>query len=337
VKHRRVVIADALIVLAFIVVCVVLGIALDFFDRIYRLSRMWEGGWLDDLILMLPLSLGVGLLWFSYRRLSDYRRELRERKRVEEALRESEDLYRTLVNTSPDGIIMTDLGGNILMANPAVIAFHGYDGLKDMLSRVQNVTGLYAFDDFPRLLEHTVAAFQKGDVQKYEYTMKRKDGSVFPGELSLAVFWDRDGRPQGFIGVGRDITDRRRAEAELVRYREHLEDMVQERTVRLRSTNERLENEITERRRAETERERLIVELQEALVKVKTLSGLIPICSSCKKIRDDQGAWHKLETYLREHSDAEFSHGLCQDCLARLYPEDYRFLPKENPDLFTKE
>ena len=73
--------------------------------------------------------------------------------------------------------------------------------------------------------------------------------------------------------------------------------------------------------RAEAERERLIAELQEALANVKTLRGLIPICASCKKIRDDQGYWTQLEIYLAKHSDAEFSHSLCLDCMRKLYPD----------------
>jgi uncharacterized protein DUF3365 len=73
--------------------------------------------------------------------------------------------------------------------------------------------------------------------------------------------------------------------------------------------------------KAETERERLIVELQEALANVKTLTGLIPICAGCKKIRNDQGYWTQLETYLEQHSQAEFSHGLCLDCMRKLYPD----------------
>lgn len=69
------------------------------------------------------------------------------------------------------------------------------------------------------------------------------------------------------------------------------------------------------------EREKLIHELQRALAKVKTLSGLLPICASCKKIRDDKGYWNQIENYLAVHSDAEFSHGMCPDCQRRLYPE----------------
>jgi DNA-binding NtrC family response regulator len=67
-------------------------------------------------------------------------------------------------------------------------------------------------------------------------------------------------------------------------------------------------------KKSEIERDNLIIELQEAVGKVKTLSGLLPICSSCKKIRDDKGYWKQLESYISEHSDALFSHGYCPEC-----------------------
>ena len=73
--------------------------------------------------------------------------------------------------------------------------------------------------------------------------------------------------------------------------------------------------DITERKRAGEEREKLIGELTEALNNIKTLRGLIPICASCKKIRDDQGYWQQVEVYVRDRSEAEFSHGLCPDCV----------------------
>lgn len=72
--------------------------------------------------------------------------------------------------------------------------------------------------------------------------------------------------------------------------------------------------------RAFADKEKLIAQLEEALANVKALSGLLPICSSCKKIRDDQGYWHQVEAYLLKHSEAEFSHGICPDCIKRLYP-----------------
>lgn len=67
--------------------------------------------------------------------------------------------------------------------------------------------------------------------------------------------------------------------------------------------------------------ETLIAELKKALSQVKTLRGMLPICASCKKIRDDQGYWHQIETYIRDHSEADFSHGICMDCARKLYPE----------------
>jgi len=85
--------------------------------------------------------------------------------------------------------------------------------------------------------------------------------------------------------------------------------------------------DVTEHRNLELEREELIRELQAALADVKTLSGLLPICASCKKIRDDQGYWRTVEKFLSDHSGAQFSHGLCDDCLRKLYPE----LSEEGP------
>ena len=74
------------------------------------------------------------------------------------------------------------------------------------------------------------------------------------------------------------------------------------------------------RAKLESEREALIKELQEALAKIKTLSGLIPICAWCKKIRDDKGYWQAVEEYIQEHSKAEFTHGMCPECEKKYFP-----------------
>jgi CheY-like chemotaxis protein len=90
---------------------------------------------------------------------------------------------------------------------------------------------------------------------------------------------------------------------------------------------------------SEMERARLTAELQEALARVKTLSGLLPICSSCKKIRDDKGYWERVEFYITRHSDATFTHGYCPDCYrsireaSGLPPKDY---PTQPTDLSSK-
>lgn len=77
-----------------------------------------------------------------------------------------------------------------------------------------------------------------------------------------------------------------------------------------------------ERKRALEDREQLILQLQKALTEVKQLSGLLPICASCKKIRDDKGYWNQIESYIRDHSGVEFSHGICPECMKKLYPDE---------------
>jgi PAS domain S-box-containing protein len=78
--------------------------------------------------------------------------------------------------------------------------------------------------------------------------------------------------------------------------------------------------DISDRVKTEIEKENLIRKLRETLSEVKQLSGLLPICASCKNIRDDKGYWNKIELYIKKHSEAEFSHGICPDCAKRLYP-----------------
>lgn len=79
--------------------------------------------------------------------------------------------------------------------------------------------------------------------------------------------------------------------------------------------------DITENKKLEQERDQTLQQLQQALDQVKTLRGFLPICSSCKQIRDDKGYWNQIEAYLSQHAEIEFSHGICPDCVAKLYPE----------------
>ncbi len=85
-----------------------------------------------------------------------------------------------------------------------------------------------------------------------------------------------------------------------------------------------VKEDITRHKLADEEQRRLISDLQAALAKVKMLTGLLPICAGCKKIRDDQGYWHQVEIYISEHSDADFTHGLCPECARNLYPEIFK-------------
>jgi PAS domain S-box-containing protein len=110
---------------------------------------------------------------------------------------------------------------------------------------------------------------------------RRRDGTLFPVESSSVIFEDPEGHAQTCLII-RDISERKNSEAEQAR---------------------------------------LIRELQDALARVKSLSGLLPMCASCRKIRDKEGLWHQLEMYIRNHTEADFSHGICPDCRQRLYPE----------------
>lgn len=111
-----------------------------------------------------------------------------------------------------------------------------------------------------------------------------------------------------------EIEERQQVEEDLQKAHDFLEQRVAERTENLIKINAALEQEIAERKKAEAE-------LQKALDEVKTLRGIIPICSYCKKIRDDQGYWSKVEAYVSQRTDAEFSHGICPHCIKRYFPE----------------
>jgi len=92
----------------------------------------------------------------------------------------------------------------------------------------------------------------------------------------------------------------------------------------IEQSSQALEKEVLIRKQAEQEKDHLIKELEDALAEVKTLSGFLPICANCKNIRDDKGYWNRLETYLQDHTNANFSHGICPDCMEELYPN---FMP----------
>ncbi|MDH5298244.1 MAG: response regulator [Desulfobulbaceae bacterium] len=122
--------------------------------------------------------------------------------------------------------------------------------------------------------------------------------------LKLVPFRDQGRRC--VIALIHDITASKAAALELLQHRNRLEEEVAERTAALVEKN---------------------AELERALAKVKMLSGLLPICAACKKIRDDRGYWSQIEVYIGKHSEAEFSHSLCPDCATRLYP---KIFSKEN-------
>jgi hypothetical protein len=86
-------------------------------------------------------------------------------------------------------------------------------------------------------------------------------------------------------------------------------------------SNARLSSELSERQRLLEEVNEKNDSLRAAISEIKTLRGILPICSHCKKIRDDKGYWSQIEAYIQDHSDAEFSHGICKECAQKYYPD----------------
>ena len=141
-----------------------------------------------------------------------------ERKRAEEALRESEARYRSLIETSPDAIILTDLEGNLLMANQEAARLLGVDSVEELLSGEVNAFDLIAPEDRQRSIANVRKTLEERGVRA-EYKVLRMDGGTFPAEMNVSLIRDAEGKPEAFIGVVRDITGRREAE-EVIRQSE---------------------------------------------------------------------------------------------------------------------
>jgi PAS domain S-box-containing protein len=132
---------------------------------------------------------------------------------TEERLRESEALYRTLVNTSPDAILFTDLNARILMVNARAAELFEYPAAEDLIGR--RIFELMASGERDRAMEEGRCVMQQRCLRDHEYLFQRRDGSLFPAEMSAALVPGTDGQPRGVIVVARDITERKRAEKRL--------------------------------------------------------------------------------------------------------------------------
>lgn len=195
-------------------------------------------------------------------------------------LKTREEMYRTLVDTMPHGIHESNAKGVITFANPGFHLMYGYED--------GEMIGKSVLDLAPSEKERAERAallekliMEKATPETWSGQYRTNDGRLIDVQVDSDFKRDGNGNILGFIAVHTDIS---------------------------------------KRKRAEEERERVIVDLKKALAEVKQLSGLLPICSYCKKIRDDKGYWNKIEAYIAKHSDAQFSQGICDDCLQQKYP-----------------
>ena len=208
-------------------------------------------------------------------------RDRTEDQRPEEYLLESERRFRSVIQTATDAIVLADSGGNIIAWNRAAYIIFGYRE-EEVLGQPLTMVMPERYRDAHR---NGIARLQSGGEARVIGTTVELHGMRKDGSefpLELSIGTWQATEGTFYSGIIRDIT---------------------------------------ERKRAEEERERLILELQEAMTKIKVLGGLLPICATCKKIRDDKGYWKQIEDYISDHSEAQFTHGICAECARKIHPD----------------
>ncbi len=162
-------------------------------------------------------------------------------------------------------------------------------------------------DNFPALNKYIII----GDTE-YQAFIEKVIGYLAGFSLLAIGFWK-------WLPV---VITLRKTENALKEAHDLLEVKIKERTIQL-------EEEIQERKHAETEKEKVVVALQKTLNEIKTLRGILPLCSYCKKIRNDDGFWEQVDVYINQHSDADISHSLCPGCMEKHYPEEFEDIKRE--------
>jgi PAS domain S-box-containing protein len=149
-------------------------------------------------------------------------RDVTDRKLVERKLMEAAQRYRSLMETSPDSITVTDLEGNMLELNEQAVALYGAKDIEEMLTNRLTAFDYILPEDRARALDYAQKVLEHGSARNLQYRIIRKDGTYYWGELSASIVKDAEGNTKELIGVVRDITDRKRAELELQRRNEAL-------------------------------------------------------------------------------------------------------------------
>ncbi len=221
-------------------------------------------------------------------------RNITLRKKTQIALKHSEQKFKDIINFLPEPTWVIDKEGKVIQWNHAIENLTGIK-FEEIIGKGDFEYALPFYNERrPILIDLVLNPDEKLD---HMYPFLEKSGDM----LISAELYHPSLRQDGIYlwGAASPLFD---SDGEIVGAIETLRD-------------------ITDRKKVEEERERLIAELKEAMAKVRTLSGFLPICAKCKKIRDDDGYWKQIESYIREHSNAEFSHGLCPGCLENMYGE----------------
>ncbi|HET9493696.1 MAG TPA: PAS domain S-box protein [Chloroflexia bacterium] len=183
-------------------------------------------------------------------------RDVTERKHAERALRESEANYRSLVDTSPDAVVVTDLEGRIVLTNRQATELFGYGTMEELVGL--NVLDTVVPGDLQRARDNIGRVLETGSVRQAEYTLVRRDGTTLPAEVSSSLVLNEEEQPHGLMSVVRDITERKRAEQALSDLNHDLERRVAERTAQLEQAHKNMEGVYLEAQMAVREREELL-------------------------------------------------------------------------------
>jgi len=224
-------------------------------------------------------------------------RDITRRKQADKAMQESELWMRNMFNSLEEAVLVVTPDRALVNINEAAKRMFGYekDELVDLSTEVLHVDHEH-YVEFGRRIQQ---AFDKGKAASFEFEAKHKNGEVFPTEHTVTLLKNDIGESLGIVSVVRDVTERRRAERELNQYREHLEELVEERTAELKRANERLAREVTERKRAQ-EALRAEKEFTERALSAQTDTFFVFEPSTGRAVR-----WNKAFNEISGYSDEE--------------------------------
>ena len=217
--------------------------------------------------------------------------DITDRKLAEELLLQNEARYRRITEglTDYQYTVRVENGRAVeTKHSPACAAVTGYT-VEEFAADPYLWIQMVAPEDRELIQKRVEQILEGNDIPPIEHRILRKDGELRWVCDNIILYRDNSGTLLSYDGVVKDIT---------------------------------------EHKLAEEEREKLINELKDALAKIKTLSAMLPICSYCKKIRDDKGYWDQVDSYISKHTDTVFSHGMCPECAEKAMKEFEEFKRK---------